>query len=202
MQSSVVDVPGDAGRVEVRHAGGGGGRDGGGGGRTVRPSAAGEQRHECVQGPLPEDHHSARSQSNPNVLSKIVLAVNHSSTCFVASFFLPLTLAKNRLLLLGSIVTAQDARSAGFLQTGNEVKPEDGRTDGRRTECRLATRPDPDSASQLRITGRTISGGGHFEIALCSGKITPFLSSLFSLLKCSGVAARRRTREGASSSPS
>ena len=52
----------------------------------------------------------------------------------------------------------------------------DGGTYGRRTERRLATRPDPDSASQLRITGRTISGGGHFEIALCSGKITPFLS--------------------------
>ena len=133
MQSSVVDVPGDAGRVEVRHAGGGGGRDGGGGGRTVRPSAAGEQRHECVQGPLLEGHHSARCQSSSNVLSKIVLAVNHSSTCFVASFFLPSTLAKNRLLLLllRWIVTAQDARSVGFLQTGNEVKPEDGRTEGR-----------------------------------------------------------------------
>ena len=99
MQSSNVDVPGDAGRVEVRHAGGGGGRDGGGGGRTVRPSAAGKQRHECVQGPLPEGgHHFARSQSSTNGPLKIVLAVNHSSPSPILSSFN--TLAKNRHLLL------------------------------------------------------------------------------------------------------
>ena len=167
MQSSVVDVPGDAGRVEVRHAGGGGGRDGGGGGRTVRPSAAGEQRHECVQGPLLEGHHSARSQSSPNVLSKIVLAVNHSSTCFFFSSFNsrqkppPPPLSVDR-----HCSGCEVGRLLADGKRGQTRGRTDGGTYGRRTERRLATRPDPDSASQLRITGRTISGGGHFEIAL------------------------------------
>ena len=142
MQSSVVDVPGDAGRVEVRHAGGGGGRDGGGGGRTVRPSAAGEQRHECVQGPLLEGHHSARCQSSSNVLSKIVLAVNHSSTCFVASFFLPLTLAK----------TASSSSSFG----GSSLL----RMRGRSASCRRETRSNPrtDGRRDVRTEDRAPLG--------------------------------------------
>ena len=46
--SIIIVVPGNARRVEVRHAGGGGGRDGGGRGSVVGPSAAGKEGHECV----------------------------------------------------------------------------------------------------------------------------------------------------------